>query len=86
MKVEWSDTALRRMLELLSKDTKEAWHAYDRIEQRALQLEYFSDLKAFPRHGRRALVVTGTPYIIIYTVEPDAIRIRAIRDARENAR
>ena len=86
MIVEWSHTALQRLKELLTKDTEEAWHAYDRIEQRVLQLEQLPNLKAFPRRGRRVLVVTGTPYLIIYTVEPEAIRIRAIRDGRERAR
>lgn len=86
MIVQWSDTALRRMQELLVKGTKEAWHAYDRIEERVLQLEHLPNLKAVRLIGRRALVVTGTPYIIIYTVDPDAVRIRAIRDARESGR
>jgi plasmid stabilization system protein ParE len=77
--VEWSETALRRLKQLLEENTQAAWHAYDRIEQRVLQLEHFSELS--PNRGpraRRALVVYGTPYIIIYTFEPDAIRIRAI--------
>jgi plasmid stabilization system protein ParE len=84
--VEWSDTALQRLKELLMRNTEEAWHAYDRIEERVLQLEQLPKLKALPRRGRRVLVVTGTPYLIIYTVEQEVIRIRAIRDAREKAR
>jgi toxin ParE1/3/4 len=88
MRLKWSQAAIRDLQEIRGFIAQERPMAAQRVAQRILQV--VRNLEQFPRMGRpgrvegtRELVVGGTPYIVPYRVQGEAVELlRILHGAR----
>lgn len=80
MKLVWSPDALRQLehavYTIAQDDPAAALRVHARIVERSQELQRFQNLGTEGRKpGTRELVVTGTPYILVYRVKDEEIHI-----------
>lgn len=80
MKIEWTELAELQFLKLLSRihedNPRAAWGMHQRTLQRVRKLGLFPHSGRIGRVvGSRELVVTRTPFILIYTVKERSVSI-----------
>ncbi|MCB9528704.1 MAG: type II toxin-antitoxin system RelE/ParE family toxin [Myxococcales bacterium] len=81
MRLRWSRRALVKLAEARARIAEDDAAAAERLARRVL--EAADRLKDFPeigrpgRRGTRELVVVGTPYILVYRVEDEAVTVAA---------
>ncbi|HEX9733068.1 MAG TPA: type II toxin-antitoxin system RelE/ParE family toxin [Thermoanaerobaculia bacterium] len=88
MRLKWSQAAIRDLQEIRGFIAQERPMAAQRVAQRILQV--VRNLEQFPRMGRpgrvegtRELVVGGTPYLVPYRVQGEAVELlRILHGAR----
>ena len=84
MTLIWSDLAIQHLNEIIAYITTENPPAARRVAERIVSLaeSVLIDQPMIGRPGRvpdtRELVVTQTPYIIAYRIDPDVITIVAV--------
>jgi len=83
MKLVWSPRALAQVENAVSyiaqDDPDAAWRVYERVSQRAEQLLSLPELGSPGRvQGTRELVITDTPYVVVYRVKGDELQIAAV--------
>jgi len=89
MRVDWSDEALADLLDAYAFIAADNPSAAERVQDRMVQAA--STLSELPNRGRegsrggtRELKVSGTPYLMVYTVGDEAVTIlRLWHGARE---
>ena len=89
MRVDWSDEALSDLLEAYAFIAADNPLAAERVQDRLVEAS--RTLSHLPNRGReghkggtRELLVSGTPYLIVYTVGAEAVTIiRLWHGARE---
>jgi toxin ParE1/3/4 len=91
MKLVWEPRALAQLdaaVEYIAQDDPAAaWRTYDRIVERAEQLQSFPELGPPGRvHGTRELVIIGTPYVVAYRVTVDEIQIATVWHSSQRRR
>lgn len=89
MKVSWSRRALLQLQaaveHVADDDPAVAWRMHDRVMERAAQLEQFPELgPEGDDPGTRVLVITETPYMMVYRLRAESIRIVAVWHARQS--
>jgi toxin ParE1/3/4 len=82
MKVIWEGEAKRELREAIAYIRKDSPAAAKRVNERiklaARALEHFPDkYRAGPVGGTREQVIQGLPYIMVYRVEADHVRVVA---------
>ena len=87
MKVRWSAGALADLRDITFYIDVRNAKAAQRVKQKIILALY--QLRDFPQIGTavhradtRKLVVTGLPYILIYRVDGDSVKISSVIDAR----
>lgn len=89
MRVDWSDEALTDLLDAYAFIAADNPLAAERVQDRLVNVaRTLSDLPNRGRAGRkvgtRELMVSGTPYLIVYTIGGEAVTIlRLWHGARE---
>ncbi|WP_313454310.1 type II toxin-antitoxin system RelE/ParE family toxin [Brevundimonas sp.] len=89
MRIDWSDEALADLLDAYDFIAADNPSAAERVQDRLIQVaSTLGDLPNRGREGRkggtRELTVSGTPYLIVYTVGSEAVTIlRLWHGARE---
>jgi toxin ParE1/3/4 len=88
MKLLWSPRALRQLKTAVNTiaqdDPAAAWRVYDRILERAQELLGFPEMAPPGREpATRQLVITGTPYVVVYRLKANAIQIAAVWHTRQ---
>ncbi len=83
MRVRWTRPALRDLAEISEYVGRDNRPAADRLVTRIMdQVDVLSDHPHVGRAGRvettRELVVTGTPYIVAYTVSDEDVEVIAV--------
>lgn len=91
MKLVWAESAQRDFDEALTSLSAKSPRGAERIGARILRvialLERFPELAPPSRHrGLRQLIVSRTPYLVVYRVTTDAVEIRAIIHAMQKRR
>jgi toxin ParE1/3/4 len=89
MRVEWSRRALLQLQaaveHVAEDDPVVAWRMHDRVMERAEQLGRFPELgPEGEQPGTRVLVITETPYVMVYRVRAESIRIAAVWHTRQS--
>jgi len=80
LKIEWLPVAeLNRERQLAHIEERDPWAAIDMGDAIDAAVRHLADHPRMGRPGRvpgtRELVVSGTPYIVAYRVDPDAVVI-----------
>jgi len=88
MRIVWADSARRDLDDAIAFLEQRSRSGADRVGERIVSvvalLERFPRLAPASRHrGLRQLVITRTPYIVVYRVETDQVEIRAVVHARQ---
>lgn len=83
MKLRWTDGAVENLHSahdyLEAENPDAAWDVVDRIISAAERLEQFPHMGRIGRvEGSRELVVTGTPFLVVYRVKGDSVQILAV--------
>ena len=82
MKVTWAPEAKRQLSDIWHYIALDNPKAADRMVTRLVtaveKLSYFPHLGRPGREGSRELVVTGTPFIVVYRVQGDEVRIGTV--------
>jgi len=91
MKLVWSPRAQQQLQaafeHIAINDSAAAWRVRDRIVERAEQLQGFLELGPKGRlSGTRQLVITETPYVLVYRLRPDEVRIVAVWHSAQSRR
>lgn len=91
MRVVWEDAAKQdfdaAIAFLEEQSPSAARRIGDRIIRAVSLLESFPEIAPVSRHrGLRQLVVTRTPYLVIYRVLDDSVEIRAVVHAKQRRR
>lgn len=91
MRVVWEDAAKQDFDAAIAFLEEQSPSAARRIGDRILRavslLEDFPEIAPASRHrGLRQLVVTRTPYLVIYRVHDDSVEIRAVVHAKQKRR
>jgi len=91
MRVVWADSARLDFEAAIAFLTEQSPSAADRIGERILSavslLENFPEIAQASRHrGLRQLVVTRTPYLVVYRVHKGDVEIRAVIHAKQKRR
>jgi toxin ParE1/3/4 len=91
MRVVWADSARldfeKAMAFLKQHSPAGARRVGERILEAVGLLEQLPELAAASRHrGLRQLVVTRTPFLVIYRVHEDSVEVRAVVHAKQRRR
>ena len=89
MILEWSRTALVQFADQLEYVAIDSPSASRRLSERVFAaVDYLLDFPEIgrpgDRRGTRELVVTGTPYIVVYEVEDPTVRILRVWHTRQD--
>jgi toxin ParE1/3/4 len=89
VKLVWSPRALGQLEHALvyiaQEDRGAAWRVYDQIVEHAQRLTEFPEMAPVGREaGTRELVVTGTPYILVYRLSRGRIEIAAVWHGKQS--
>ena len=83
MKVSWSAIAERQFIvairHIAADNPSAAWRVHDEIRDQAARLAGFPQLGRIGRlKGTRELVISRTPYVVIYRVAPENVTIMRV--------
>ena len=82
MKVTWAPEAKRQLSDIWHYIALDNPKAADRIVTRLVtaveKLSYFPHLGRPGREGSRELVISGIPFIVVYRVQGDEVRIGTV--------
>lgn len=91
MEVVWGEGAREDFDRAVDFMTEQSPAGAQRVGAKILKavalLEHFPEIAPASKHrGLRQLVVTKTPYLVVYRVEADRVEIRAVIHAKQRRR
>lgn len=87
----WSPLALEQLWTIVEyiwrEDPSAAWSVHDRIVERVERLSHFPELGPPGRlRSTRQLVITGTPYVVVYQLTKEAVLVLAVWHSSQSRR